>query len=270
MPEGDTVYLAAKRLDTALSSATIQSSEFRLPSLATVDLSGRTVREVRPYGKHLLFRLDDDHTLHTHFRMDGTWHLYQPDERWRGGPMHQVRIVLRTANAVAVGYRLHDVALVPTAREVDLIGHLGPDILDDHWDIDEVSDRLTRREHATMASALVDQRIVAGIGNIYRCETLFLAGITPFTPVEDISDDAVASTLEIARTLMMRNRDRSSQATTGDERDAHFVYGKRRSTCRRCGTPIRSQHGVGQQRPNEQPIFWCPRCQGGTQASSGP
>jgi len=130
--------------------------------------------------------------------------------------------------------------------------------------------QLRRLVASFRGDVLVDQRVVAGIGNIYRCETLFLAGITPFTPVEDISDDEVASTLEIARTLMMRNRDRSSQATTGDDRDAHFVYGKRRSACRRCGTPIRSQHGVGQQRPNEQPIFWCPRCQGGTQASSGP
>lgn len=265
MPEGDTVYLAAKRLDTALSSATIQSSEFRLPSLATVDLSGRTVREVRPYGKHLLFRLDDDHTLHTHFRMDGTWHLYQPDERWRGGPMHQVRIVLRTANAVAVGYRLHDVALVPTAREVDLIGHLGPDILDDHWDIDEVSDRLTRREHATMARALVDQRIVAGIGNIYRCESLFLAGVDPWRAVADVDADARRACLEAARRLMMGNRDRASQSTTGDERRAHFVYGRSGRSCYRCGSrisakrtpPVNDDSGAA----NEQIVTWCPTCQ---------
>jgi len=265
MPEGDTVYLAAKRLDTALASTTIHSSEFRLPALATVDLSGHVVREVRPYGKHLLFRLDNATTLHTHFRMDGTWHLYRPDERWRGGPMHQVRIVLRTAKSVAVGYRLHDVALVPTAHEGDLIGHLGPDILDDHFDIDEVSDRLDRRGQLTMARALVDQRIVAGIGNIYRCESLFLAGVDPWRTVADVDATTRRACLDAARRLMMGNRDRASQSTTGDERRAHFVYGRSGRNCYRCGSRISAKRSPSVNEDsgsaNEQVVTWCPTCQ---------
>ena len=270
MPEGDTVYLAAKRLDALLSGQRIDRSDVRLPSLATIDFAGIECLGVRPVGKHLLFRFSNGTSLHTHFRMDGSWHIYRAGQRWKGGPMHAVRLVLHSGDAVAVGYRLHDVLVLPTTREADVIGHLGPDILDDSWDAGRATDNVRACAGRSIGDVLVDQRVVAGIGNIYRCETLFLAGITPFTPVEDISDDEVASTLATARTLMMRNRDRSSQATTGDERDAHFVYGKRRSACRRCGTPIRSQHGVGQQRPSEQPIFWCPRCQVGTQTSSGP
>ena len=265
MPEGDTVYLAAKRLDAALGSATIESSEFRLPSLATVDLTGRAVREVRPYGKHLLFRFDDATTLHTHFRMDGTWHLYRPDERWRGGPGHQVRIVLRTAKTVAVGYRLHDVALVPTAQEADLIGHLGPDILDDRWDSDEVIDRLDRHGQLTMASALVDQRIVAGIGNIYRCESLFLTGVHPWRTVADVDATTRLACVESARRLMMGNRDRASQSTTGDERRAHFVYGRSGRNCYRCGSRISAKRSPSVHEDsgaaNEQIVAWCPTCQ---------
>ena len=270
MPEGDTVYLAAKRLDALLAGRRIDRSDVRLPSLATIDFAGIDCLGVRPVGKHLLFRFSNETSLHTHFRMDGSWHIYRTGQRWKGGPMHAVRLVLYSGDAVAVGYRLHDVLVLPTTREADIVGHLGPDILDDSWDTGRAADNVRACAGRSIGDVLVDQRVVAGIGNIYRCETLFLAGSTPFTPVRDLSDDEVASTLAIARTLMMRNRDRSSQATTGDERDAHFVYGKRRSTCRRCGKPIRSQHGVGQQRPNEQPIFWCPRCQVGTQAPSGP
>lgn len=267
MPEGDTVYLAAKRLDHALGAKSIESSEFRLASLATLDLTGVTVREVRPYGKHLLFRLGDDRTLHTHFRMDGTWHLYRTDERWRGGPMHQVRIVLRTSTSVAVGYRLHDVALVPTSLESELIGHLGPDILDDHWDLDEACDRLRHRQGTTMAAALTDQRIVAGIGNIYRCESLFLAGVHPWISVGELDEATRRSCLDTARTLMMRNRDRASQSTTGDERRAHFVYGRSGRQCYRCGSRILARRldprNADAGAANEQQVTWCPTCQPG-------
>jgi len=142
MPEGDTVYLAAKRLDAAFGGRALTSSDFRIPALATATMTGERIEQVRAYGKHLLFRFDNSWTLHTHFRMDGTWHLYRSGERWRGGPGHQIRIVLSTEHAVAVGYRLHDVALLPTDREEELIGHLGPDILDDDWHLEAALERL--------------------------------------------------------------------------------------------------------------------------------
>jgi endonuclease-8 len=262
VPEGDTVYLAAKRLDNVLAGRDIDASDIRLPTLATVDLTGLQVREVRPYGKHLMFRLSDNRTLHTHFRMDGSWHIYREGQRWTGGPMHSVRIVLHSGIHVAVGYRLHDVRLVPTSRESDIIGHLGPDILDDTWDREQVRGNVRDEAARPIADVLVDQRVLAGIGNIYRCESLFLARIAPTARVGDLSDEKLESVVDIARELMMRNRDRSSQATTGDERRAHFVYGRARQRCRRCHESVRARTGTGEgTRPNEQTIFWCPGCQ---------
>ena len=117
MPEGDTVWLAAQRMQTALAGATLRRGEFRLPQLAAVDLTGVTVREVVPRGKHLLIRLADERTLRTHFRMDGSWHIYRPGTKWRGGPAYDVRVVLATDDWECVGYRLHDVEIVPTAEE---------------------------------------------------------------------------------------------------------------------------------------------------------
>lgn len=267
MPEGDTVYLAARRLDDALGGSRIESSQFLMPSLATADVSGRIVREVVPYGKHLLFRFDDDRTLHTHFRMDGTWHLYAPGQRWRGGPTHQVRVVLRTISSVAVGFRVHDVALLPTADEHRLVGHLGPDILADNWSATEVINRISRRPEVSIATALVDQRNVAGIGNIYRTEALFLSGVDPRTPVADLTPQTLGGCVDSARNLMMRNRGRASQSTTGDEQRAHYVYGRSGRSCRRCGTRIeRTRLGELNRDAglaNEQWVAWCPTCQPG-------
>lgn len=274
MPEGDTVYLAGRRLDQALAGRTLTHTDFRVPNLATVDLSGRVVRGVHSRGKHLLFRFDDHTTLHTHFRMDGTWHLYRSGDTWRGGPEHSVRIILMAGDRVAVGYRLHDIALVPTARENTLVGHLGPDICADNWDEGEAITRLRGVASRSIANALVDQRIIAGIGNIYRCESMFITGVAPQTPVEQLDEDSLQRVVRTARELLWRNRDRASQSTTGDERRAHYVYGRRRARCYRCHTQIRtiaadatepwrtdtagtSNRGSA----NEQTVFWCPTCQ---------
>ena len=117
MPEGDTVWLAAKRMHDALGGRPLLRSDFRVPALATADLTGRTVTEVLARGKHMLTRVEGGLTLHTHFRMDGSWRLGRPGERWRGGPAHQVRLVLANRDWEAVGYRLHDIRLVPTEEE---------------------------------------------------------------------------------------------------------------------------------------------------------
>lgn len=274
MPEGDTVYLAAKRLDQALAGRTLVETDFRIPQLATVDLRGVNVRQVLSRGKHMLMRFDDESSLHTHFRMDGTWHLYREGDSWRGGPKHAIRVILRADDRVAVGYRLHDVALIPTRDEHRLIGHLGPDICADDWDANQALTRLRAAGDRSVATALVDQRIIAGIGNIYRCESLFIAGVAPTTRVSDVADASLEAVVRTARELLMRNRDRASQSTTGDERRAHFVYGRWRDHCYRCDAPLRATR-ADRTEPhratsspdrdrgpaNEQTVFWCPRCQ---------
>src|SRR5882757_5721578 len=134
MPEGDTVWRACKRLDQALGGQELTETDFRVPTLATADLSGRTVLEVVARGKHLLTRLSGGVTIHSHFRMDGSWHLYRPGEKWKGGPDHQIRAVLETANWSAVGYRLPVLDLVATDAESEVVGQLGPDLLSPDFD----------------------------------------------------------------------------------------------------------------------------------------
>ncbi len=259
MPEGDTVWLAAQRMNTALAGSTLRRGEFRLPQLAALDLTGSTVREVVPRGKHMLIRLGDDRTLRTHFRMDGSWHIYRPGARWRGGPGYDVRVVLANDDWECVGYRLHDVAIVPTADEDQLVGHLGPDVLGPDWDLDEAVRRLRSRPDEQIGVAILDQRNLAGIGNLYKVETLFLCGVHPWARVADVADlEAVATR---ARTLMMANRHHPEQSTTGSTRrgEDHWVAGRKGRPCRRCRTAIL----LGEQGPvtQERVTWWCPTCQ---------
>jgi endonuclease VIII len=259
VPEGDTVWLAAQRMNTALAGATLRRGEFRLPQLAALDLSGATVREVVPRGKHLLIRLADERTLRTHFRMDGSWHIYRPGTKWRGGPGHDIRAVLATDEWECVGYRLHDVDIVPTADEDRLVGHLGPDVLGPDWDLDEALRRLREHPDEQIGVAILDQRNLAGIGNLYKVESLFLVGVHPWARVADVPD--LAALVERARTLMLANRHHPEQSTTGDTRRGqdHWVAGRKGRPCRRCGTPIL----LGEQGPatQERVTWWCPTCQ---------
>src|SRR5918997_754373 len=259
VPEGDTVWLAAQRMNTALAGATLVHGEFRLSQLAALDLTGATVREVVPRGKHLLIRLDDGRTLRTHFRMDGSWHIYRPGAKWHGGPAHEVRTVLATDEWECVGYRLHDVELVPTSEEDRLVGHLGPDVLGPDWDLDEALRRLRAQPDEQVGVAILDQRNLAGIGNLYKVETLFLCGVHPWARVDDV--DNLTAVVEKARALMLANREHPEQSTTGDLRRGahHWVYGHKDRPCRRCGTPIlRGDQGPDLQ---ERVTYWCPRCQ---------
>jgi endonuclease-8 len=259
VPEGDTVWLAAQRMNTALAGATLRRGEFRLPQLAALDLTGTTVREVVPRGKHMLIRLGDERTLRTHFRMDGSWHIYRPGAKWRGGPAYDVRVVLATDQWECVGYRLHDVDIVPTADEGRLVGHLGPDVLGPDWDLDEALRRLRAQPDEQIGVAILDQRNLAGIGNLYKVESLFLVGVHPWARVADVPD--LAALVERARTLMVANRNHPEQSTTGDTRRGqdHWVAGRKGRPCRRCRTPIL----LGEQGPatQERVTWWCPKCQ---------
>ena len=265
MPEGDTVWLAARRMNAALAGKVLRRSDFRVPALATVDLVGRTVTEFASRGKHMLLRLDDGRTLHTHFEMDGEWHLYAPGERWRGGPDHEVRVVLETDDTVAVGYRLPVVELLAPGGEEAAVGHLGPDVCGADWDLDEAVRRLRTDPAREIGPALIDQRNLAGIGNVYKAEALFLRGVTPWTQVGDVTD--LPALVSLARRLVASNRERVSQATTGDTRPGHdhWVYERAGRPCRRCGT------AVGMAEQDGRVTYWCPACQAGPgpQASRG-
>jgi endonuclease VIII len=181
VPEGDTVYLSAKRMAAALSGKRLTRGELRHPRLAENDLSGLTVLGVHSVGKHLFTGFDDGRSLHTHFRMDGSWHLYRPGQRWRR-PGHQARAVLTTQERVAVGFLLHDMALLATRDEHRLVAHLGPDLLNPTWDDNDASiaaQRLRGQPDVELGLALLDQRIMAGVGNLYKTEMCFLLRVSP-------------------------------------------------------------------------------------------
>jgi endonuclease-8 len=261
VPEGDTVWLAAQRLHAALADRVLVRSDFRVPQLATIDLSGQTVLEVVPRGKHLLTRLSGGLTLHTHFRMDGTWHLYRPGDRWTGGAQWQVRVVLENAEWQAVGYRLPVVELLATSAEDDAVGHLGPDLLSPDFCADEVLRRLALDPAREVGMALLDQRVLAGLGNLYRTEVLFLQGLTPWVRVGDVPD--LPALVERGRRLMVANRGRWEQSTTGSLRggEMHWVFERSGRPCRRCGTRVVSaEQGEA---PYARLSYWCPHCQRG-------
>lgn len=257
MPEGDTVWLAAKRMHEALAGEVLRRSDFRVPALATVDLSGQTVLAVLPRGKHMLTRLSGGLSLHTHFRMDGSWHLYRPGDRWTGGPDWQVRAVLETAGWQAVGYRLPVVELVEDESEA--VGHLGPDVLAEDWDLDVALANLLRAPDREIGMALLDQRLIAGLGNLYRTEVLFLRGLTPWVRVGDVPD--LPGVVRTGRRLMLANRGHWEQSTTGNLRhgEQHWVFERGGKPCRRCGTRILvAEQGDA---PYARLTYWCPRCQ---------
>lgn len=256
MPEGDTVFRAARRLHEALAGHRVTQFDLRVPAFATTDLSGLEIRESAAYGKHLLLRIGEQ-TLHSHLRMDGSWLLHRPGEKWRH-PAFKVRAIVGTAEHVAVGVDLADIEVLPTREEDRLIGHLGPDPLADDWDLAEAARRLaadTRGIHV----ALLDQRNVAGFGNVYAAELLFLRGILPTTPTAEVE---IVPLLELGARTIHANRDRRNRTFTGVDRPGQgtWVYGRARRPCRRCGTLIRrGEQGADPTR--ERVTFWCPNCQ---------
>ena len=222
MPEGDTVFRAAKRLDDALAGQTVTRFELRVPRFATADLRGETVHGVTSRGKHLLHRIGD-WTLHSHLKMEGEWHVYDRGGRWRK-PAFTARAVIGTPDAEAVGFDLAEIALVPTSEEQTLVGYLGPDPLRDDWDPAEAARRLqadTRAVHV----ALQDQRNVAGFGNEYVNEILFVRGILPKTPA---SETDAAAIIDLGARMIRANRNRSGRTFTGDARPGRSTWVYRR------------------------------------------
>ncbi|MBB5787422.1 Fpg/Nei family DNA glycosylase [Jiangella mangrovi] len=259
MPEGDTVWLATRRLHDALAGDVLVRTDFRVPRLATTNLSGRTVVESVARGKHLLTRISGELTLHTHLRMDGAWRVFGAGQPWRGGPVFQIRVVLATAKREAVGYRLPVVELIRTSDESTVVGHLGPDLLGADWSADEALARLLRTPSRPVGEALLDQRVLAGIGNMYMAELCFLAAVSPYAPVSAVAD--LPALVDDAHRLLHAGIETRRQVTTGDPRPGrqHWVYRRARRPCWKCGTPIRT--GSIGTAPQDRVSFWCPRCQ---------
>ena len=268
MPEGDTVWLAARNLHRALAGQQLTAGELRVPQHATANLAGYIVEEVASVGKHLLFRFAEGLTLHTHFRMDGSWHLYRHGQRRHGGPDWQVRALLATDAWDAVGYRLPVVDLVTTDAEPGLVGHLGPDVLATDWNPELAHANLARQGERAVGASLLDQTVLAGLGNLYRTEVCFLAGVTPWAATAAVDLDRI---VDLSRRLLWSNRERALQVTTGDTRRGRWHHVFEQRTCLRCGTRVAKNlqdtdgrvvdrtSGSGRARIT----YWCPRCQRG-------
>ena len=269
MPEGDSVWKLARRLDRQLAGHTIERSDFRTPRLATRDVAGRVILGHDTHGKHLLTRLtgtDDSPpvTLHSHLRMDGSWSTLAPGRRLQPAVQPHVRLVLGLDDDRTVhGIRLHDLDLVATDREADLVGHLGPDPLRDDWDAAEAVRRLMSDAERPLVSALLDQRSMAGLGNLWVNELAFLTGVSPWTPIGEVDVDRLVSR---AATMLRHSAtvEGAYQVTTGSSArgDDHWVTGRQRRGCRRCRGPISVTAEVPGDADNRR-TWWCPACQPG-------
>lgn len=256
MPEGDAVWRSARSLHKALSGHVLTATDFRVPALAAVDLAGQEVVETVSRGKHILTRIGDAWTLHTHLKMEGAWAVGRVGQPWRK-PAHTARVVLRADAVEAVGFSLGIVSLLRRDREDDAVGHLGPDLLGPDWDAERAVANLLRVPDRPLADALLDQRNLAGIGNVYVAELCFLQGLLPTTPVGDVI--ALPRLVARAHQLLDANREHPGMPTTGNLRrgQMHWVYGRRE--CGRCGAQVRveQQGEAGRERVR----YWCPKCQ---------
>jgi endonuclease VIII len=273
MPEGDTLYRTATVLRQTLTGGRVTDARGRAGGAQLSRVIDSEVVSVRATGKHLLIEFRNGLTLHTHLQMNGSWHRYHRGERWRLDPDRAVA-VLETSTAIAVCFDAPTVELLDSrALSVHpVLAGLGPDLLAADWDVDESCARLLApaRPGTTVAEALLDQRIVAGIGNVYRSEILFTERFDPFVPVEGLSRANAERLFRTARRLLQANVDGGHRVTMPDalgappgasataRRDARrWVYGRAGRPCRRCGSIIRAR-SIG---ALPRRLFWCPLCQ---------
>jgi endonuclease VIII len=202
-------------------------------------------------------------TVHTHLKMEGTWRLLPGGRRPRD-MRDEIRVVIQTVVCTAVGSELGIVELIPTVEEGRAVGHLGPDVLGEDWNEVEALRRLSADPRRRIADALLDQTVMAGLGNVYKSEICFLRGLDPATPVGEVAD--LGGIVALARRLLLTNRTTGNQVTTGDPRRGrrHWVYGRGGQPCRRCGSPVRRRiepRGEGDDGTGERVTYWCPSCQ---------
>lgn len=258
MPEGDTVWKTAQLQHAALAGAVLTASDFRVPKYATVDLAGETVHEVVARGKHLFHRVGE-FSIHSHLKMEGVWRAYAHGERWQR-PEHLARVVLEAPGAQAVGFELGLLEVIRTTDEPQVVGHLGPDLLGPDWDAEEAVRRLAAAPEAPIYVALLDQRNLAGVGNVYANEICFLRGVLPTRPVGETPD--LPKVVDLAERMLQANKQRFTRSTTGDLRPGRttWVYGRTGRPCRRCGTRLLGGE-LGRVEGQERVVTWCPRCQ---------
>jgi endonuclease VIII len=263
VPEGDTVWRTAQRLHAALAGRPIVEADLRWPEISTADLSGRQTIEVVSRGKHVLHRVEGGLTLHSHLRMEGQWRIEATAtlaSRWRRNP--QLRALVSAPDWTALGLRLGMLDLVPTDRERELVGHLGPDVLGPDWDAVQAVDNLARAT-VPIGQALLDQRNLAGVGTMWCAETLFLEKVAPWAPAGELDRAVLERVVARAHRLIDHGKSHAVQSSTGSYRldDAHYVHARSGRPCRRCGTTVRvAPIGVP---PQERTMFYCPGCQGG-------
>ncbi|MGV0715427.1 endonuclease VIII Nei2 [Mycolicibacterium sp. XJ662] len=252
MPEGDTVWHTAVILRDALEGQTLTRCDVRVPRYATVDLAGRVVDEVVSRGKHLFIRVGDA-SIHSHLKMEGSWKVHPRNKPSRAG--HRIRIILETKDVQAVGIDLGVLEVCDREHDTDLVAHLGPDLLGDDWEPRVAAGNLTADPDRRLSEALLDQRVMAGVGNVYCNELCYVTGYLPTTPVKSVRDPL--RMVQRARDMLWLNRSRWNRTTTGDTRRGNqlWVYGRAGEPCRRCATPIEFDQG------GERVTYWCPVCQ---------
>ncbi len=259
MPEGDTIFRTARTLRHVLAGRALTSVQTAGPVLGEPPPVGVEVTGVTARGKNLIVAFSDGSTLYTHMRMTGSWHVYRPGERWRK-PARRARVVLENAHFTAVCFSAPVVEfLAAGVVERDRRLHsLGPDLLDPAPDLVEARRRLRALDGRTIAEALLTQSAVAGIGNVYKSETLFLCGVHPEAPAGGLDDDTLDHLLRTASELMRRNIG-GGWRVTRENRDGRrlWVYGRKGEPCARCGETIRlGRHGLA-----ARSTYWCPGCQ---------
>jgi endonuclease-8 len=244
-----------------------------LPALTRVHedspITGRSVDEVKSAGKHMLMRFSDGLVLRTHMRMNGSWHIYRPGEPWRR-PRRDMRIVVATADFEAVGFNIPVAEFIRDAALArhDELRRLGPDLLSDDFDETEAISRIQARGTMAIGDVLLNQRVIAGIGNVYKSETLFACGVNPFAAAASLDREVVRRIVMTARKFLRTNVSTTlapmttytglRRTTKRDDPGARlWVYGRARQPCRRCGTAI----GMRKQGADARVTYWCPRCQ---------
>lgn len=271
MPEGDSVYQLSKRLQF-MQGREVTRCSLRVPRFATVDFTGLIVQRVWPHGKHLFMQFGADgyepQILHTHLKMEGTWSVHRAGTRWKK-PGHTARVVLQLAdpggNIELVGHSLGLVDVFAARDYEREMGYLGPDLLSVDFERDgrdEAVRRIMADPSREIGRSLLDQHRLAGIGNEYRAEICFLAGVHPARKVGELGEDKVASMVDLSRRLMWANKDEVKRVTTGVKRagETSYVFGRNNEPCRRCTTTIKKGF-LGGDGDLERVIWWCPTCQ---------